>query len=159
MNDAEPEILAQITPSQPRRIFATGTLGMLGLLMVWMAVTSGTSAGYQIMLVLLGAGASTLAWVLWQATSDYLVLTPEALQTSKGDVVARVANVRSVDRGAFAFKPSNGFLLTLKTPGRGVWAPGLWWRFGRRVGVGGVTAAHEAKATAEAIMMRINPDV
>ena len=29
------------------------------------------------------------------------------------------------------------------------WAPGVWWRFGRRLGVGGSVSGFEAKAMAE----------
>jgi hypothetical protein len=60
-----------------------------------------------------------------------------------------------VERGAFAFKPSNGFLVRLDKPlGRG-WAPGLWWRLGRLLGVGGVTSASQSKAMAEILSLEL----
>ena len=55
----------------------------------------------------------------------------------------------AVDRGVFAFKPSNGFLVRTREKAGNVWAPGLWWRLGRRVGVGGMTASAEAKFMSE----------
>ena len=62
---------------------------------------------------------------------------------------------RSVDRGLFAFKPSNGFVVVLSQGGWRGWAPGLWWRLGRRLGVGGVTSAAQAKAMAEILSIEI----
>jgi hypothetical protein len=86
---------------------------------------------------------------LWSATRDGLVLTREVLRTSSGEVLARVEDVQNVDRGAFAFKPSHGFLVTTTASGRRRWAPGLWWRAGRRVGVGGTLSGGETRAMAE----------
>jgi hypothetical protein len=63
--------------------------------------------------------------------------------------------IRSVERGAFAFKPSHGFTLVMKEKQPRAWAPGLWWRLGRRVGVGGVTSAGQTKFMAEQIALRI----
>jgi hypothetical protein len=48
-----------------------------------------------------------------------------------GRQLFRVEDVDRVDNSAFAFKPAAGFLVHLKTPR--VYAPGLWWRSGRRV--------------------------
>jgi hypothetical protein len=41
-------------------------------------------------------------------------------------VLARIDEIASLDRGTFAFKPSNGFLLRLSRKGTRVWRPGLW---------------------------------
>jgi len=60
-----------------------------------------------------------------------------------------VADIERVDRGVFAFKPSNGFLVRTREPSARAWRPGLWWRFGRRIGVGGVTSANQTKAMSE----------
>jgi hypothetical protein len=32
-----------------------------------------------------------------------------------------------------------------------VWRPGMWWRVGRRIGVGGMTPAHQCKHISEII--------
>ncbi|HAR51528.1 MAG TPA: hypothetical protein DCS45_06565, partial [Roseovarius nubinhibens] len=53
------------------------------------------------------------------------------------------------------FKPSNGFIVILKEAQKPRWEPGMWWRLGRRVGIGGVTGAAEAKAMAEVISGQI----
>ena len=60
-----------------------------------------------------------------------------------------------MDRGTFAFKPSNGFLLRTATKQPRLWKPGLYWRMGRRIGVGGITRAAEAKLMADVIAVRL----
>ena len=84
-----------------------------------------------------------------------LVLSPAGLTCSDGRVVADMDEIIGVDRGAFAFKPSNGFMLKLSRKGPFAWEPGIWWRIGRRVGVGGVTPGTPAKVMAEMIQERI----
>ena len=61
----------------------------------------------------------------------------------------RIEEVEALERGLFAFKPSNGFLIRTRAPKPRGWQPGLWWRVGRRIGIGGVTSAGQAKAMSE----------
>jgi hypothetical protein len=96
-----------------------------------------------------------MAQRMWRATAHRLELTPEGLRSSDGRVLAPMADVVAVDRGVFAFKPSNGFTVKLSRKGSFAWEPGLWWRIGRRVGVGGVTHRTPAKIMAEMMEMRI----
>ena len=77
---------------------------------------------------------------MWYHPSDSTSVVPP---------VAAWDDIARVERGAFALRPSNGFLLHLHAPGPRAWAPGLWWRLGRRLGVGGVTAAGQSKGMAE----------
>ncbi|WP_347310428.1 hypothetical protein [Defluviimonas sp. SAOS-178_SWC] len=152
MNDATTEILARITPSPARRVFATSVLGGLGVLLELLAfLRPPASLPLQAMLIALGAVALVLCIRLHAAAGRGLVLTTEALSDSDGRVVATLDEIRKVERGAFAFKPSNGFVLHLKDKRPGAWAPGLWWRMGRRVGVGGVISGAEGRAMADLI--------
>ena len=89
------------------------------------------------------------------ATHDRIELTSIRLRDTAGRELARIDEIQGIDRGAFAFKPSNGFLLRLKTSRGRAWAPGLWWRIGPYVGVGGITPRNEAKAMAETIALLI----
>ena len=61
----------------------------------------------------------------------------------------------SVDRGAFAFQPSNGFLIRLRAGAERTWQPGMWWRIGTCVGVGGMTPGPQTKFMAETILAMI----
>jgi hypothetical protein len=78
-------------------------------------------------------------------------LTETEIRTSEGETIVAVADIEKVERGMFAFKPSNGFIIRTKSKGTRRWEPGLWWRIGRRVGVGGVTPGRQTKYMSEVI--------
>ncbi len=144
-------VIATVTPSLPRRYLGVGMMGFLGFLLLWMAVSSATHVGWRVALLALGGVAIFGALSLWRATAVYLELTKTELRDSAGTLLVRVDQIVGVQRGAFAMKPSNGFVLNLSASQPRGWAPGLWWRAGRRLGVGGVTSAQEGKAMAEII--------
>lgn len=145
-------VLARLHASPPRRWMAAAMLVLLGGLLLWVALARPPEALHW-RLFLLGAGAVAL-WLagrLLRATAVHLELTREALRDGRGRVLARVADIRAVHSGVFALKPSSGFTLRLDRPGPAAWQPGLWWRLGRRLGVGGVTSGREARYMAEVI--------
>lgn len=148
------EVIACVWPSPARRIFAVLCLMLLGAMLLWLGLSAASEAGLTGRLALvLGGGLSIwLGVALYRASARVLELTQRELRDSSGRVLARVENVRSVSRGVFAFKPSNGFILTLQAgAGPAHWAPGLWWRLGRRVGVGGVTVAAQTRIVADTL--------
>lgn len=155
MTDSD-EVLERITPSAARRTIATGSLGLLGLLLLWLALTTPpVDIGFLLLQLGIGAGSLWLSWRLWQASGVVLELTREELREEGGRLIARIDNIDKVDRGFFAFKPAAGFRLALRERMPSVYAPGLWWRRGRMVMVGGVTSAVQSKAVADLISIRI----
>lgn len=150
------DILARVEVSAPRRWIGIVMLGGLGALLLWLAAISGGGGpGLRLFLLGLGALAIWLADTMRRATALHLELTETELRDSSGTVLARVDQIVGIDRGAFALKPSHGFLLKLQTPQPRRWLPGLWWRMARRVGVGGVTPASQTKMMAETIQALI----
>ena len=138
------EVLATTRASSGRRAIGLTALGILGLFLIYVAFTS--SPG-------LGGLALWMADKMRRATAGAIELTATELRDSDGTVIARVEDIIGLDRGVFAFKPSNGFLLRTK-PGTGgdrIWRPGLWWRIGRRIGVGGMTPGSQTKFISEII--------
>ncbi|KIC42169.1 hypothetical protein RA27_01875 [Ruegeria sp. ANG-R] len=143
------EVLATVAASSPRRWTGVGMLVTVGVLVIYVALASPPQFGWQVFLLAAGAAAFWLAHRMWSATEDRIELTPSQLRTGSGQVICKVEDVEAVDRSVFAFKPSNGFLVKTHTPNSNNWAPGLWWRVGRRIGVGGMTAAAETKFMSE----------
>ncbi|MEM6467663.1 MAG: hypothetical protein AAF679_14350 [Pseudomonadota bacterium] len=153
--DTPDEVIAVIEPAGVRRVFATFVVGFLGTLLIYIAATHPPQElMWLAFLVLMGLGATWLAWLLWDATSRTLELTREAVREADGGrVLFTIDEIQTVDRGFFAFKPASGFLVRLKdghAHGR-AFAPGLWWRVGRTVMVGGTTPSGQAKAMADLI--------
>ncbi len=153
--DQNEEILAGVGASLGRRFLGVTAMAALGGLLLYIAIVAPPALAWQLFLILLGAASLWLAHRMWHATQLLVVLTEDTLRDSSGTVLAHIDDIEAIDRGFFAFKPSNGFLLTTKTPGDRTWQPGLWWRVGRRIGVGGMTPAHQAKAVSEIIAIKL----
>lgn len=147
--------LATLRASMLRRLFAYSMLFLLGVMSVMLALHEPPAFGWQVALVATGAACLLVAERLRRATLMGLVLTDEGLRDTQGTFLARIEDIASVERGSFAFKPSNGFVVLLKSSGPWGWAPGLYWRYGKRVGVGGVTPSGPAKVMADQIAMRV----
>ncbi|WGW03850.1 hypothetical protein [Tropicibacter oceani] len=152
----EQEELARIGASAPRRMIGVGALlGLGGLLLYVGLATPMDSVLWQAVLVLFGLFALWASQMMWKATGIQLILTEEGLFEDTGTVLALMDEVAKVDRSPFAMKPSNGFLLILKEPRPRAWRPGLWWRIGRRVAVGGVTSGGHTKPMADIMTLRL----
>lgn len=149
------DVLARVEASTPRRWMGVGMLGIVGTLVIYVALAQPPELVWQVFLLVVGAGSLWLAYRMWIATEDAIELTETELRTQSGQLIAKLDQIESVDRGVFAFKPSNGFLVVTRTAGQNAWAPGLWWRLGRRLGIGGMTSAAEAKFMSEALMTLI----
>jgi hypothetical protein len=149
---ADDAILAELRASAPRRVFGATIIAALAVLLIYLALWHPPeSMLWRMFLLFFGCFAVFGTLRLWQDTMNVLELTPLELRERGGRVLAPVADMRDVARGALALKPSNGFSVSLaKSHGFG-WAPGLWWRLGRKIGVGGVTSSQEARYMAEQI--------
>ncbi|WP_300548987.1 hypothetical protein [Roseovarius sp.] len=150
------QVLAVLRASTPRRVLGVVALGSLGLLMLYLALVQPPAMLWQLIMVTLGVVILWLAERMWRATARTLELTREGLRSDDGVMIAPLGDVASVERGVFAFKPSNGFSIRLKRKAPTAWQPGLWWRVGRRIGVGGVTASANAKVMAEVMEDQMN---
>ena len=150
------EVLAVLHASPGRRVFGVGSVLTLGAMAVYVAVFEPPGhVIWTILLLALGFAALWLSNRMWQATVNHLELTRTELRSSTGEVLARIGDIDVLERGAFAFKPSNGFTIRLRDEaqaGPRRWEPGLWWRMGRRVGIGGVTPGSQAKVMAELLV-------
>ena len=145
------EVLLQIRPAIARRAIGAGSLAGLGLLAVWLGYSGTGVVVMRGILILLGAAALYGSLRLWSASNKVLELTLSEFRELDGRLLCLVEDIEKVDRSFSAVKPANGFLVTTKSPGATTFAPGLWWRFGRRVGVGGVAPGHQTKAMAQII--------
>lgn len=148
--------ICRIAASGARRGFMLGCIGALALILIWIGfrANSGTLI-WQIVFIASGTGILAAMPRLIRGTATVLILTDQGLADGNGTMIAAMDQITRVERGAFAFKPSNGFLITLSAPGSRGWEPGIWWRLGRRVGVGGIIPGNQSKLMADIISAKI----
>lgn len=145
------DVIAVIEASAFRRWMAVATLVGMSMLMIYTGIQTGASTILSICALTCGAFALVVAVQLYQATRHRVELTGEGLRDSSGILIATLDEIASLDRGFLAFKPSNGFVLKTRAPNARTWRPGLWWRIGRQVGVGGVVPGHQARFMADRV--------
>ncbi len=149
-------ILSKVAASPTRRWLGIGVLAALGVLVIYLALLAPPAGiAMQLLMIALGLGALWLAESMRRATRLVLELTTDELRTSDGQILARCEEMVAIDRGAFAFKPSHGFTLKLSSKGPLAWQPGMYWRVGRRLGVGGITPGAQTKIMADMIAAMI----
>ena len=147
-----PHIVASIEVSPFRRWAGVVVTAGLGLLLLSVAILSPPPHPLSLLLLLLAGGVA-----LWQARRmqraglKSIHLTENALIDDAGEVLTTLEEIERIDRGVFAFKPSNGFVLVLRAPRPRAWVPGLWWQRGRRLGIGGTATPQQTKNVADII--------
>ena len=140
------EVLVKLEVAQGRRMFGVLSIAGLGITLLYIAaVYPPTILLALFSLVLIGTLFIWAGYRLYRSTDNTILLTREAITTQSGHVLCRLEDIVKVDRGFFAFKPSNGFLVILKERGDRSWAPGMWWSFGKHIGIGGVTSPRQSK--------------
>ncbi|MGX9854300.1 hypothetical protein ACR03S_02490 [Limimaricola variabilis] len=145
----------ELRAAPARRAMAVGVLYVFGGLAVHTALTQADGVLWVAALLALGAGGLAAGEALRRATRLVLRLDETGLSASDGTLLAGWQDIAGIDRGSFSLKPSNGFTLRLTRPMARGWRPGMWWRLGHRLGIGGVTPAPQTKAMAEAIESRL----
>ena len=102
--------------------------------------------------------ALALGWFGWSmltTKAPTVMFDGERLVDDSGVELCALDEIETVERGFALFKPSGGFALLLNVEKPRGWSPGLWWRFGRRVGIGGATPGRSGRNMADAITMAI----
>lgn len=149
------DVIAVMEASAFRRQMAVVALAVLCGLLIYAAMQPGSSLLAQACFLFLGLFALAAGISLYQATQYRIELTADGLRDSSGITIARLDEIAALDRGFLAFKPSNGFVLRTKAPVERAWRLGLWWRFGRRIGLGGVVPRHQARIMADCVAKQL----
>ncbi|MCY4260316.1 MAG: hypothetical protein OXC91_08655 [Rhodobacteraceae bacterium] len=145
-----------VQPSPPRRWLAIGFLVLCGCLLGFTGLASLPTGGvYAVIQCLAALSAIWAAWCVHRATAHCIEFVGDELRCTDGTLIASIDDIQRVDISLFAFKPSNGMVLVLGKSMSTRWQPGLWWRVGRHVGIGGCTPKAQARQLAEEIEVRL----
>ena len=149
--------LARLEVSTFRRFTGVSVQVIMAVFLLFtVAMFPSPFASWSLFLTAFGFALLWFAWRFWNATSTYLVLTGDGLFDSAGRHFCALNEIDKVDRGFFAFRPSGGFTLKLKVPAKRGWAPGLWWAFGKSIGIGGATSRQAGKQMADIISVMMS---
>ena len=156
MTNTMKDVIATLEPTLGRRWFGVFVLSILGSLLIIFTMTQ-SPEDLSLKIVFLIVGLLFIWQAQWnlRVTKYGLYLTKEGLFDAQNSLICPLYNMAEVDRGMFAFKPSNGFLIRLHEAQPKGWAPGLYWRLGRRLGIGGATDPSQNKAMARALELLI----
>ena len=148
-------MIAQLKSSPVRRGLALFVMMLLGFLLLYLVITTDGALFQKVFLVIMVSIILWMARAMQLGTKGYIELRATGLFFEDGRILAPIDDIIRVERGAFAFKPSNGFVVSLKQKTERAWVPGLYWKFGSRIGIGGVTVPSDAKFMADTLAVLI----
>lgn len=153
-DEEQGEIIAELYPSRIRYWIGITGVTSLGVFLIFLVFSqAANSYASQVLLGAFGFGACYTAHKMYKNGLHGILLTKDGLFDTKGTAICTIDQIKAVDRSFFALRPSNGFSLTLHEPLDRVWVPGLWWRLGKRVGVGGLTSYSAGKSMADILTL------
>lgn len=154
------DVIVKIQPSFGRRIFGIAILCLAALIMLNYAF--GDKAQSIVLRVFLLLFAVVF---LWHAQTNLrfadaaLILKRDGLFDNHGELICNLSNINRIDRGWISFKPSNGLLIRMHRPMPLKWVPGLYWRFGKNLGVGGMVSPVLTKEMSDKLLLLMQEKV
>ncbi len=148
-------VITQLKASPVRRGFALLVMMLLGFLLLYLTMTTDASFSHKVFLVAVSPAVMCMSRAMQRVPTGYIVLSSSGLFSVDGRTLALIDDITRVERGVFAFKPSNGFVVSLKQKTNRAWIPGMYWKFGARIGIGGVTAPSDAKFMSDTLAVLI----
>ena len=69
-----------------------------------------------------------------------------------GSIICEIGDIEIIDVSPYTFKSANGFIVILKTKNSFKLIPGLYWRLGKRLSIGGLVSKTESKFLSQALL-------
>ena len=107
-------VIARLKASTVRRGFALFVMMLLGFLLLYLTATIDAGFVHKAFLVGIAAAVLWMARAMQRGTKGHIELRASGLYFEDGRVLAAMDDILRVERGVFAFKPSNGFVVTLQ---------------------------------------------
>ena len=69
-----------------------------------------------------------------------------------GSIICEIGDIERIDVSPYTFKSANGFIVILKTKSSFKSIPGLYWRLGNRLSIGGLVSKNESKFLSQTLL-------
>ena len=69
-----------------------------------------------------------------------------------GSIICKMDDIERIDISPYTFKSANGFIVILKTKSSFNLTPGLYWRLGKRISIGGLVSKSESKFLSQTLL-------
>lgn len=137
---AEPIFTLRVAPI--RRGFALTILGVLFLACVWLCLTvdSGIRSWVAFTMAAIWGGCALNIAVF---SARALHLYDDRLETDRTTPLFNLDDVLEIQQAERAGRKGAALVVRLRAPLGATWHVGLFWRFGARIGIGGLTAPHD----------------
>ncbi|MEM9717205.1 MAG: hypothetical protein AAF826_11880 [Pseudomonadota bacterium] len=143
-------LVASVSPA--RKFFGVFSLSVPTVLFAALLVQGAFNTPIAIIIGIgLMVAFAWAAWRMFSAPNFGIVFDGTLLATEDGENLAHVDDIATVQNGLFALRPTNGFMLVLKEPGKRTTRPGVVWQQGRSLGIGGILQSEPAKAIGRAV--------
>ena len=121
-------------------------IGFLGVTLIYNALKLDNN-DYQlekIFFSILGSAIVYLAFRFANKTKRGIIFNKTGLYELDGVLICPLNEIKEVDTSPYTFKPANGFIIKLKKSTKFGWSPGLWWKYKKRMTVGGMISKQES---------------
>ena len=85
----------------------------------------------------------------WRFIKKYyksgFLIQDEGIFLLNGSLLCKTSSIEAVDTSPYSFKSTNGFIIRLKESTSLAWSPGLFWKFKKRISIGGLVTKSESK--------------
>ena len=146
----EIEELITLKMSKLKRLSGALLIFVLGTTLLF-SVYKKSNPGYTVyesLFLLVGLILIFVSWRIGRARLTGIKLTKSGIYDLNDVKLCAILDINYIDRRTFAIKPANGFIIHLKNSAKSFWIPGLCWRIGKRLAIGGMLSKQECKAFA-----------
>ena len=84
------------------------------------------------------------------------LLNQEGIFNLDNSIVCRIEDIETIDTSPYTFRSANGFIVFLRERSTFKIVPGLYWRLGNRISIGGLVSKAESKFLSTTMLNLMN---
>ena len=84
------------------------------------------------------------------------LLNQEGIFNLDNTIICRIEDIETIDTSPYTFRSANGFIVFLRERSTFKIVPGLYWRLGNRISIGGLVSKAESKFLSTTMLNLMN---